>query len=288
MSILNRKVTGMDPKFADRMAELGEISAEALTARWNAVLSIASAAGPHAKARLVLLACRDKLDRDADEWFWMPFRSGEETFRVDDAVETHARLAEAAARRIISEGDELTPMLVRLAVLSGRTPVNSDLTTDAVSALKETLTGVPTIAPPRPYWTTANQAELKVEGGPSLATLAGAVDRVALNSQAGILELGKQVLALAEWAAHADRRSGAEQTMIQWLLGGVRADGTAWADLPPFVVSVDAAAELSAYLTGPPQPRHEAIVAQVLAVSGVPDKPTQAERAGDRDSVRPD
>ena len=267
-----RKVTAMDPKFPDRMAELGDVSSETLNARWNAVVSITSAAVPHVKGRLVLLACREHLDRDADEWFLKPFREAEDNFRVDDAAELHSRLAEAAARHLISQGDELTPMLVRLAVLSGRTLVSGDLAEDAASALHETLTEVLEFVPSRAFWTKANQDEIKVEGGANPVILSNSVDRVAVNSQNGIAELGKQVAALTEWAAEAERRFGAEQQMIQWLLGGVRDDGTAWTKLSPSAIAVDAAVELSAYVFGPPQPRHEAILAQVLSVSGVDEK----------------
>src|ERR1700723_1553032 len=118
--------TAMDPKFTDRMAEVGDFTSEVLTSRWDTVVSIATGAGPHERARLVLLSCREPLDRAGDEWFWKPFWEADNTFRVDDAIETHSRLAEAASPHLTSTGDQLTPMMVKLALLSGRAPVSPD------------------------------------------------------------------------------------------------------------------------------------------------------------------
>ena len=125
----------MDDRFADWMAELGEISSEMLASRWATIVEVADAAGAHEKARLVLLTCRDVLDREADEWFWKPFRAKDDTFRLVDAVETHARLAEAATSYLIRAGDPLTPMLVQLALLSGRSPIHVDLIAESEAAI---------------------------------------------------------------------------------------------------------------------------------------------------------
>ena len=55
MAASKRGVTQMDDKFADRMAELGDISGGMLTSRWEAVVGIANVASAHQKARLVLM-----------------------------------------------------------------------------------------------------------------------------------------------------------------------------------------------------------------------------------------
>lgn len=261
----------MDDKFADRMAELGDISSGMLTSRWEVVVGIANVASAHQKARLVLMACRDVLDRDADEWFWRPFRDQDDTFRVDDAVETHARLAEAVTGRLIGLGDDLTPMLVQLAVLAGHSPVHDELIAKSEAALEESSAEIPEFEPPKSYWSKANQDELRADGGVDQATLSTTVDRVATACQSAIAGLSKQVTALTEWATGAEQRFNDEQQMVQWLLGGVRADGKPWSGLSPATIAIDAARELSRYVLGAPQPRHEAILAQVLSVSGVAD-----------------
>lgn len=265
-------VKEMDSRFADRMGELGEISSELLNARWTTVVLIAGSAGSHEKARLALLACREVLDRSTDAWFWKPFRESEPTFRVDDAIELHSRLADACARHLIDEGDQLMAMLVQLAVLSGRTPVVPDLLIAAKGASEEASVAVPEYVEPRPVWAKSDQTALTAEGGTDLATLSAILDRVQVNSHNAILGLGEQLAAILEWGSDAERRFGIEQKMVQWLLAGARADGTPWTGLPVGAIAVDAAAELAEYIRGAPQQRHEAILAQVLSVAGVEDE----------------
>ena len=73
-----------------------------------------------------------------------------------------------------------------------------------------------------------------------------------------------------------DRRFSNEQRLIHWLLNGTRQDGTPWTSLSAGAVAVDAAAELAKFVLGPPQPRHEASLAQVLLVAGASDSPITA------------
>ena len=66
-------------------------------------------------------------------------------------------------------------------------------------------------------------------------------------------------------------------------------DGKPWSSLPPATLVVEAAWELSRYVLGAPQPRHEAILAQVLTVSGVEDEevdPAMADHTSQFEAIR--
>lgn len=263
----------MDSRFADRQQELGDLSDETIRVRWQSVVAVATAADVHAKARLVLLACQSPVDRATDEWFWKPFRDAEASFRIDDGVELHARLASAAACHLIERGDDLVPILVRLAMLAGASPINDDLETDAGPALAEVTATVPAVTRPAIFWTKPDQDAVRVDGGAPTATLSTLLDQVATKSQTGLTGLADQVSALARWVGELQRTVAAQQDMLEWLLGGVRSDGTSWSDLPPVATSIDAASDISKFISGVPQPAHERILAQVLAVAGVDEKP---------------
>ncbi|MGZ4314206.1 MAG: hypothetical protein ACXVRS_00085 [Gaiellaceae bacterium] len=263
----------MDDRFADRMNELSEINAELLAQRWEAVEAVAAAAGRHEQAKLVLLSCRAVLDRDGDAWFWEPFREREPTFPVDNGVELHSRLAEACARNIIEGGGYLVAMLVKLAVISGLQPVSDDLDVAASEQLEELSVTVPSSPLPKAAWTSALQTEFTAEEPMDSVKLALGVSSLGTGAQAALAALSKQVGALTTWAKSAEERFGAEQRLVEWLIGGVRSDGVAWTSLPPGAAAIDAAAELAEYLVGSPQPRHEAILNQILAIAGVDDRP---------------
>jgi hypothetical protein len=259
----------MDPRFADRMNELSEISPELLAQRWAAVVQIVAAAGPHEKARLVLLACRDVLDRDSDRWFWEPFRTFEMTFPVENGVELHSRLADACARELIAKGSHLTAMLVVLARNCGRTPVSADLIGASIERLHEAPVTVQSFSAPPLFWTKQLQDAFKAAEGVDQAAIVATVDGIATNSQAAVTALINQVKALTTWATHVDRGFRAEQRLVQWLLAGARKDGVAWSTLSPGAIAIDATAELAELVSGAPQARHEAMLSQVLAVSDV-------------------
>ena len=264
----------MDATFADRMADLGEIDSETLNGRWAAVVSVAGAASASDKARLVLIACREPVDRGVDEWFWMPFRAADDTFRVDDAVELHARLADAAVRYLLEQGDRLVPLLVRLSALAGFAPVNAAMPAAADAALHETPRRIEPAVASKTYWTKSDQDKTKVDGGLDLVTLGAALDSVAINSQNAIAGLWQAMSAVTSWASDAERRFSNEHGLVQWLLGGVRRDGVAWNQLSACVAAIDAGLEIATFVGDAPQQRHEAVLGQVLATSGVPDSPT--------------
>jgi hypothetical protein len=269
-----KRVAAMDDRFPDLMSELGDIGPNMLKARWRAVVGVAAAAGDHEKCRLVSMACGDQVSRQSDEWFWKPFRAGEKTFRVD-AVELHSRLAVACLRRLIGEEDDLAPMLVNLAVLSGLTPIKADLATEALGALQETAVEPPDFDSQVNFYTGDQQEKLKADGGADTATLSLLLNKIAYDAQQAVAGIADAARRLSEWARDAEVRFETGQQMMQWLLGGIRSDGRSWSDLTPGATVVDASCELADFVLAAPQPRHEAVLNQVLSVAGLTDSSTK-------------
>lgn len=257
----------MDDRFADRMAELSEISDALLEQRWSTVEQIAADIDEDTKVRLVLIACGVALDRDADEWFWRPFRENEPTFRIDDGTELHIRLAEAATRYlIVDHQDFVTAMLVRLAMNAGHDPRTQDLVEVAAARLLETEVAIPKVAQTKAFFTEETKQTLQASPAD-----AANLEAIVSGAQAAVVALTRQANALARWATFANARYTSDQRLIEWLLNGVRSDGTAWSALSAGAAAVDAARELADLIVSAPQPRHEAILQQVLAVAGHDD-----------------
>ena len=263
----------MDPKFADRMSDLSAITDEILEQRWTTLMGIAKAATKHNQARLVLIACGAGLNREGDSWLWEPFREHEKTLPVDDGAELFTRLAECATRYLISDGGHVLPaMLLRLACNTGCQPFSQDLVDASVARLKESSVALPRFSVPAPFWTTEISKPLQ-EGAADPSIVATQVGALASATQTTLTVVATQVAAVTDWAAEVDRRLSKEQRLIQWLLNGTREDGTPWTSLSTGAIAVDAAAELAKFVVGPPQPRHEASLAQVLLVAGASDSP---------------
>jgi hypothetical protein len=257
----------MDEKFADRLQELGDLSQEVLDQRWVTVVNVANGADELTKVRLVLIACGSEVDRDADEWFWQPFREHEHTFKIEDGGELHTRLAHAAARYLVrDESDDWTAIAVRLAYNAGYKPQHQDLIDEAVECLRAQDASVPGAKKAHGFWTTAAKEALAANPG-DVANL----EALHSGAQTAVNALAQQINLLIRWAEAADARFTSDQRLIEWLLLGCRADGTAWSMLRPSEAAVDAARELAGHLAEVPQPRHEAMVLQVLAAAGHPD-----------------
>jgi hypothetical protein len=258
------KGSNMDPKFADRMSDLSEISDETLEQRWSTLTTIVGAATKHHQARLVMIACGEPLDRDSDTWFWEPFRENEKTIPVDDGAALFTRFAECAVRYLIEvEENDLPAMLLRLAVNTGRKPFHQDLVDAGVARLEETDVTIPKFSAPATFWTKSMQTELTNNpADPGITS--GNLSSFATNGQIAMTAVAKQVIALTNWAADAERRFSREQQLIRWLLNGVREDGKAWPSLSPGAVAIDAA-------TGPP-PDDAGPSARCLSDRGQPDQ----------------
>lgn len=257
----------MDDKFADRMQELGDLSQEVLDQRWASVVAITNQADALTKVRLVLIACGTKIDRRADEWFWQPFRDHEPNFKIDDGGELHIRLAHAAARYLVrDESDDRTALAVRLAYNTGLRPQHQDLIDEAIECLESRDAAVPVASKAHSFWTAAAKETLAANPGD-----AANLEALHNGAQAAVNALAKQVNSLIKWARDADARFTSDQRLIEWLLLGCRADGTAWSALHAGEAAVDAGRELAAHLAEAPQPRHEGMLLQVLAVAGHPN-----------------
>jgi len=254
----------MDDKFSDRMQELADLPPEVLEQRWNAVVQVAENADDVTKVRLVLIACGAKVDRDEDEWFWRPFREHEPTFKIENGGALHTPLAHAAVRYLVTaESCQRTALAVRLAYNAGKKPKHQDLIDEAVVCLQAKDTPVPVANKVNAFWTTTTKDALAANPGDpqNLKALHN-------GAQLAVTALAQNVNALLHWARSADARYRSDQRLIEWLLNGARADGTAWAALPAGVAAVESARELAGLLVTAPQPRHEAVLLQVLAVAG--------------------
>ncbi len=257
----------MDDMFTDRMQVLADLSAEVLEQRWETVVAVANSTDAVTKVRLVLIACGTKVVQDEDEWFWKPFREQEPNFKIENAAALHTPLAHAAARYLVTtESDKKTAIAVRLACNAGQRPEHQDLIDESVECLRVRDIAVPVSKKPNPFWTTQTKETLNASPNeiPNLEALHG-------GAQTAVTALWQQINSLTAWARSADARFTSDQRLIEWLLNGARADGTAWSALLPGVAAVDAARELAASLVDPPQPRHEAMLLQVLAVAGHED-----------------
>lgn len=257
----------MDVKFADRMQVLADLPADVLQQRWETVVAVANSTDAVTKVRLVLIACGTQIDRDADEWFWKPFREHEPNFKIENAAALHTPLAHAAARYLVTEeADEKTAIAVRLACNAGHKPEHQDLVDESIERLEVRDATVPDSKRPNPFWTT--ETKTAFEASP---TDPANLQALHTGAQSAVTALYQQLHRLTAWATSANARFTSDQRLIEWLLNGARADGTAWSALPPGVAAVDAARELAALLVDPPQPRHEAVLLQVLAVAGHED-----------------
>jgi hypothetical protein len=257
----------MDDKFADRMQELGDLSEEVLDRRWANVVAITNDANALTKVRLVLIACGTKVDREADEWFWQPFREDEPNFKIEGGGELHIRLAHAAARHLVrDESDDQTATAVRLVCNTGLRPQHQDLIDEAIECLEANDAAVPVAKKAQVFWTPATKEALAANPGD-----AANLEAIHSGAQTAVNALAQQVNSLIRWARDADARFTSDQRLIEWLLLGCRADGTAWSALNAGEAAVDAGRELAAHLAEAPQPRHERMLLQVLAVAGHPD-----------------
>jgi len=274
-----------DDHFPDLVREAGETDAAKLEALWSVVKSMAKTATSEQVVRLVDLAHGAEIDRDRDEWFWRPFREVDGSFPASAAVPLHSRLADSCVRTRIDNGSHLDPVVVRLAELSGREPVTELLQPLAKDALGDLCEPAPRPVTPklRAVWTDADQTkfaaaldeESTVIDPDELGKLAQGIAGNADQALAAVLRHADAVLSWSDKAYDTLRR---EQAITQWLVAGVRADGTPWGNLSPGVIAVDAAAELANLLDViPPEPRHENLLLLVLRAADVPlDKPVGA------------
>ena len=253
----------MDDRFPDLMNELSDLDPTILQTRWDTVCDLASNAEAPRRARLVLLATRDLLDRESDSWFWKPFREHEPSFPIDKGVELHSRLALACLREQIAV-DPLAAMLVVLALETEREFVSAGFGDEARRNLAPAIVAVGGFGAPRGIWTSTKSKD--VTSGQ--LDLAEAVNGLGKASSAALRKVGLQISTLTKWAIDAESRFSSESAILQWLVAGVRADGQSWTKLPQHCVAVDAGLELASMLIGAPLPRQDAVLAQLLAVSG--------------------
>jgi hypothetical protein len=258
----------MDPRFADRMSDLAQLTDDVLDQRWATLVSVADEADRHQQARIVLLACGAELERTQDSWLWEPFREHEKTIPVDDGGELFTRIAECATRHMIEENRwQLPAMCVRLADMAGMSPFHQDLVDAAHRLLLDSPLVPPSGNPPAAFWTTKISKALD-ERPNEPVVLQEQLVAVAAGAQRATSALATQIADVAKFAGEVSHRFNLEQQLIQWLIHGSRTDGTPWTELDASTVAVDAAVELSQFVFDSPQPRHELALAQALAVAG--------------------
>ena len=263
-----------DDHFPDLMRQAGEMDAGKIDAFAAAVDALARSATTEQIPRLVDLAHGAAVERDRDEWFWRPFREADGSFPAEPAVPLHARLADACIRERLAEGRQLDAILVRLAVLAGREPVTPLLQPAADQALRDFAEPVAQPAPTqvRAVWAASDQKKLdeNLPGEYDSSALTSLAKIIGANADRAIGAIRDRSDAVAEWAQDNYRRLLREQTITQWLVAGVRSDGTPWADLNSGTIAIDAAAELALHLgDAPPEPRHENLLFLVLRAAGV-------------------
>lgn len=259
----------MDAAFLDLMRQVGEPTEDQLSQRWVAVESIAKGASTSQAAKLVRFAHREPISRAEDEWFWGPFRADDSLFPIDDAVELHARLADACVRWRISAHVGNDAHLVRLANLAGLEPVNS-VTLDVA---RDALIEVPPAAPAMPSTAAFDDAKAasSLEPGVDSATIVASVKAGTAPLIRGMASLSTALTSVVRWSERCMNLLHREQTITHWLIEGARADGTPWTDLPPDVMAVDSGAEMAALLRTAPQAAHERVLSHVVALAGAVD-----------------
>jgi hypothetical protein len=256
-----RKQIDMDEDFADVMYALGTVEGDLVKRRWAVVARHAANLTTEKVPRLVQIAHEVPGDREADRWFWGPFKDDDETFLVADAHRLHAVLA---------------GYCLRVRIRSGRHPIDAHLTRLAgLHGLKTPLEGLQELAhrtlmrsgitPPGP-WTAMTVSD----GGDPAQSVDVRLQALMESATSAVTALAAQIDALSAWAQDAERRFDREYEVIQWLLAGRRSDGKQWEDLDPGAVVIDAANELAEILAGPPQPQHENILGQILRLANVP------------------
>ncbi len=250
----------MDEDFSDHMYALGDVDSERVTGRWGILDSQVAATAVENLPRLVQIAHGVRGDRDADRWFWGPFKDADSTFKVVDAARLHATLAAFWLRaRIRRGGQSLDAHLVKLAALQGLETPLEGLHDLASHSLLRRPTSPPTAA-----------GALKVWDGPDAEQDTDQrLNTLATGTEAVVSELATRIEQLGIWARDAELRFDREHRVIEWLLAGQRADGQQWEDLDAGAVILDAANELAAIVGGPPQPQHENILGQILKLAEV-------------------
>lgn len=266
----------MDDEFNDALIRRGIGDAPSISALSDAADAIGSSVAGEQVARLVALAHGDSLDRTADEWFWRPLREACAAYPSDPA-EVHADVADACVRqRIVRQDDVVAAVLVRLAGLADLSPASTSLHLTAARALEERTPTMPTLRPMSHSTMEATVLKGFPEDGSgavpadsvraALTTLITQVKRVAAHADS-------QAQIALEWARTLNEDRGREIRCIDWMLAGVRQDGSAWTDLPPASVATGLAAELSALIDGVPAIRHEALLARMVSLAGVSSEP---------------
>lgn len=255
-----RKVMAMDEDFADVMYELGDVHPAGVKRRWAV---IDAHVGNIAKAdvpRLVQLAHEVPGDREADRWFWGPFKVDDDTFPVAGAARLHATLAGFYLRiRIRTGRHPIDAHLVKLAGLQGLVSPLGDLQTLAGQVLLRAA-----VVPPAP------QGGITVSDGGDPAQSADVrLGALAKSASQAVTDLVGRIDRLNVWAQDAERRFNREQEVVQWLLAGRRSDGVQWEDLDAGAVVLDAASELALIVAGAPQPQHENVLGQILRLANV-------------------
>lgn len=262
----------MDVGFADRMNELGVPDDATSRTRWQ-VTGTFTKLEKSLLPQLVLIACGSEVGAD-DEWFWGPFVAKEETFPTRNAVPLHSALASVVLSRRIREGASLDAHLVRLAQLQDLAP--DDPLPEHVEAA---LTDADLDTPPEIEVPTVSGASPD-ESGPALHQ---ATHNIMNSVNEAITFLVEQHNSVATWATDIEDVFRREQAVTQWLLSGRRADGKPWDEVAAAQRALDAGIELANLLRNTPQPHHEAVLDQVLAVSETSDVAVKIGAAGHYD-----
>lgn len=265
-----RKTPPMDDDFSDLMNSVGCVDADVIRERWAVVAEIAATVLHGNLPRLVFTAHEVPVDRDEDRWFWEPFKGREDTFPIKDAQRLHAMLAGACLRLHIRAGEPLLD--AHLVVLAANLMMSSPIEDLHDVARRSLLRG--------PAPTPAQLGTVPLSIAPPEEPVDGRVAALESGTQAAIESVVVAVDKLSAWAADAERRFDREQRVIQWLLAGTRADGSAWELLAPGVVALDAACELADLIDSPPQPHHVAVLSQILQLAGAPAEPVPIDLSG--------
>lgn len=256
-----------DDHFPDVMREVGVDDPATVQAYLTAVETLAVGASRPQSARLVHIAHGNRPQRDSDEWFWRPFREANPAFLVDDAVPLHSRLADACVRGRLAAGSRLDAMMVRLAANDSWVPA-TDLLRPAGQAVLSAAAAQAQPPPPsvaRKLWGPSQQEKLAALTTIDPQALTVLAETLTSATEQALGAMRSTVNATIQWATTIQNRLRRDQSITEWLIAGVRADGVRWDELEAVTVAVDAGAELANRLDrSPPEAWHEQLLTLVL------------------------
>jgi hypothetical protein len=266
----------MDPEFFDlhRDVEVSP-SEDQLAARWAAVEEVTSQPSTSMIMILARLAHGRAVSDEDRESFWTPFKEKDPTFPIRDAELLHSTLAVGCLRELLQSDDEdrggLTALMVRLAESVRWEPIRADMLRPEVQQYfvdKEprVATERPQVASTPAVWTKSlsESVQTQVTSGSWDQIYAG-IESVATAADTALKAVAKNHRSLAAWSDSEISRLTEDNSIMTWLLAGVRSDGTPWAKLKSPQLAIESGLDLASRVSrtlGPPNA--DAILSQIV------------------------